>query len=68
MSKDDAPTPVEVPHKRRQLEQALDRWLNEWLAMDLTPSERRRITEEQARRATAHPRLAVGFSGSRAGT
>lgn len=61
MSKEDTPLPAEVPRKRRQLEGALDLHLAQWLAGDtLTPSERRRLEEEKARRKTAIPtRLVV---------
>ena len=68
--KEDAPTPEAVPRKRRQLEQALDRWLAEWLARDdLTPSERRRVEEErdERRRRSGLERRVVGFTGTRAG-
>jgi hypothetical protein len=55
--RDDAPTPADVPKKRRQLHDALDRWLAEWAARDdLTPSERRRVEEERARRKAERKR------------
>lgn len=49
--KEDAPRPAKVPAKKRALEGVLDRWIAEWLAGDdLTPSERRRLEDEKARR------------------
>lgn len=55
--KDDAPTPNEIPRKRRELERALDRWIAVWLTRsDLTPSERRRLEEEQESRKAARGR------------
>lgn len=49
--KTDAPTPATVPTKRRQLHDALDRWLAEWLTRDdLTHSERQRVEAERERR------------------
>lgn len=59
--KDDAPTPEKVPTKRRQLHDALPRWLAEWLARDdLTKRERALIEEEQERRRNLQPTVAVG--------
>ena len=46
--KDNAPTPAEVPTKRRQVREALDRWLAEWIARDdLLPSTRRLLERER---------------------
>lgn len=52
MAKDDlGEAPLEVPKKRRVLEQMPDLWLAQWLARDtLTPSERRRIAEQRQTR------------------
>lgn len=61
--RDDAPRPERVPAKRRQLESAdtLDRWIAEWLASDeITPSERRRLEAEKARRRARVPDNIVG--------
>lgn len=67
--KDDVETPARPPAKRRQLEDALDLWLAVWLSRDdLTPSERRRVEEEKARRRSATARSATyGFTGTQAG-
>lgn len=60
--KDDAPVPERLPRKRRELEDALDRWLAVWLAReDLTPSERRRLEEEKARRKALTPDVQVAL-------
>jgi hypothetical protein len=57
-----------VPKKRRPLESTLDAQLAVWLAQgDLTPSERRRITEEKARRRVVGVKVIVGFTGTREG-
>lgn len=49
--KDDAPTPNAVPRKRRDMHDALDRWIAEWLARsNLTVAERERLEAEKARR------------------
>lgn len=54
--KDDAPAPDQIPVKRRQLERAPDLWLAQWEArVGLTPSERRRVREERARRKALSP-------------
>lgn len=59
--KEDTPLPDQVPAKRRQLEAALDRWLPMWLAREnLTPSERRRVEAERARRKALQPDRIVG--------
>jgi hypothetical protein len=61
VSKDDVDVPDEVPSKRRQLEGALDKWLAVWLTRDdLTPSQRRRLEEEKARRKALVPDQRVG--------
>lgn len=69
--KEDVEVPARPPAKRRQLEAALDLWLAVWLSRDdLTPSERRRVEEEKARRkaeARDGPEIVVGFTGTRAG-
>lgn len=66
--KEDAPVPDAVPKKRRQLEGALDLWLAVWLARDdLTPSERRRVSEVKQRRKDANPQVVVGFLGTTEG-
>lgn len=71
MAKEDVEVPERPPAKRRQLEAALDLWLAVWLdRSDLTPSERRRVEEEKARRKTASRRpfpVVVGFTGTREG-
>jgi hypothetical protein len=60
--KEDAPVPEQVPVKRRQLESAPDRWLAVWLARDdLSPSQRRRVSDEKARRRAARPSVRVGL-------
>lgn len=62
--KDDAPRPAKVPAKRRTLEnenETLDRWIAEWLAGELTPSERRRLEAEKARRRALVPDHPVGI-------
>lgn len=60
--KEDAPTPLAIPHKRRQLEAALDRWIVEWLTRDgLAPSVRRRLVEERARRRIAGHQARLGL-------
>jgi hypothetical protein len=57
-----------VPKKRRQLEAALDAQLAIWLAEGtLTPSERRRVGDEKARRRQTEVGVIVGFTGTRAG-
>lgn len=61
---EDVQVPYQVPAKRKQLEAALDLWLATWLARDdLTPSERRRVTEEKERRKALRAReeRAVGL-------
>lgn len=66
--REDAPVPPRVPRKRRQLEDALDRWIAVWLSRaDLTPSERRRLGEEKQRRKDLVPRCAWAFYGDEAG-
>lgn len=66
--KADAPPPLRPPRKRRPLEQAPDLWLATWLARDdLTPSERRRVTEEKERRKERKVSIIVGFTGAREG-
>lgn len=69
MAKEDIPPlPEGVPKKRKQLEQALDVHIAMWLASDnLTPSERRRLAEEKARRRSKTERVVVGFTGTREG-
>lgn len=49
--KEDTPTPLAIPKKRRQLEAALDRWIAEWLARsNLALGDRKRLEEEKERR------------------
>jgi hypothetical protein len=60
--KEDVEVPQEIPRKRRQLEQALDRWLAVWVARDdLTPSERRRVEAERDRRRHLATTRVIGF-------
>lgn len=67
--KDDAPTPEQIPSKKRALEAALDRWLREWLTKpDITFRERKRITAEMERRKALAPRVSVGIIVGREGT
>lgn len=64
MVKADAERPARVPAKRRQLESLLDVHIAEWLASDaLTPSERRRLQDERARRKAERRRtgLVIGL-------
>lgn len=69
MGKEDVgDAPELVPKKRRQLEQAPDLWLAQWLARDsLTPSERRRVQEQKAERRSAVEAKNVGIIISREG-
>jgi hypothetical protein len=71
VAKEDVPPLGPVPKKRRQLEQALDVHVAMWLASDaLTPSERRRVSEEKDRRRALRregPPVTLGFSGTREG-
>lgn len=60
--KDDVEIPDEIPRKRRELERALPLWIATWLARsDLTPSERRRLEGEKARRKALAPDNRVGL-------
>lgn len=60
--------PERPPRKRRQLEAVPDVWIAMWLAYGaLTPSERRKLEEEKARRKAPSVRRVVGFTGTRAG-
>lgn len=69
--RDDAPTPERIPAKRRQLEDrgvVLDRHIAVWLAReDITPSERRRLEAEKARRKALRPEWIVGLVASQEG-
>lgn len=68
--KEDVEIPERPPRKRRQMEQALDVWLATWAAReDLTPSERRRVEDEQRDRKLRRQRerVVAGFSGTREG-
>lgn len=66
--KDDAPTPEKIPTKRRQLREALDRWLVEWLTRPtITPAEAKRVERERARRKTLKPTTVVGVLAGREG-
>lgn len=68
MTKQDVPPLGPVPKKRRRLQQALDVHLAMWNASTtLTPSERRRVQEERARRRHNEQRVIVGFTGTREG-
>lgn len=69
MSKDDTPPlPDRVPAKRRQIGALLDVHIAMWLASDkLTPSERRRLGEEKARRKALVPERSVGLLVGREG-
>lgn len=59
--KDDAPLPGSVPRKRRQIEGLLDRHIAIWLAgNDITPSDRRKLEEEKARRRATVPDRPIG--------
>lgn len=59
--KDDVAIPARPPHKRKQLEAALDKWLAVWAAdSSLTPSEYRRVQDERDRRKQAAPEQVVG--------
>lgn len=71
MSNDDIEIPTTVPRKRRQVEAALDKWVAVWLERDdLTPSERKRLEEEKARRKQERARegqpvgVIVGVEGA----
>lgn len=60
--KDDAPVPDRVPTKRRQLHDALDRWLAVWATReDLTKRERALVEDERSRRKSLKPSLVVGL-------
>lgn len=53
-----------IPRKRRQLEDQaafLDLHIAMWLDGDITPSERRRLEEEKARRKSLRPNVNVGL-------
>src|SRR4051794_38435133 len=59
--KEDAPLPDRVPRKRREIEQALSLHIAMWLDGDtLTPSERRRLEDEKARRKALQPDNRIG--------
>lgn len=68
MSKDDVQLPDHVPHKRKQVEQILDVHIAMWLASDdITPSERKRLEAEKARRKALVPDRPVGLLVGREG-
>lgn len=69
MSKNDIPDlPDRVPAKRRQVEQLLDVHIAKWLASDaITPSQRRRLEAEKARRKALSPERPVGLLVGREG-
>jgi hypothetical protein len=51
VSKDDAPPPLEIPTKRRQLRAVPDYWLAVWASREnLTTAERRRVEGEREHR------------------
>lgn len=60
--------PDRVPAKRRQVEQLLDVHIAMWLAGDtITPSQRRRLEQEKARRRALAPERPVGLLIGREG-
>jgi hypothetical protein len=69
--RDDVEVPETIPAKRRQLEDTsvvLDKWIAVWLARDdITPSERRRLEAEKARRKALKPERVVGLVVAREG-
>jgi hypothetical protein len=69
--KEDAPAPLAIPTKRRQLDAALDRWIAEWLdRTNLNPSTRRMLEEERERRKVVRktgPPARVGILEAREG-
>lgn len=67
MKDDVPPLPDKVPAKRRQIEAALDVHIAVWLAGELTPSERRRLEAEKARRKALVPDRPVGLLVGREG-
>ena len=68
MKADVPPLPDRVPAKRRQVEQLLDVHIAMWLASDtITPSQRRRLEDEKARRKALVPDNPVGLLVSREG-
>lgn len=69
MSKTDVvDLPDRVPAKRRQVEQLLDAHIAKWLASDMiTPSQRRRLEAEKARRKALSPERPVGLLVGREG-
>lgn len=68
MKDDVPPLPDRVPAKRRQVENILDLHIAMWLASDkLTPSERRRLEGEKARRKALAPERPVGLLVGREG-
>lgn len=70
MAKEDVQElPKEVPKKRKELqERTLDLHIAMWLASDsITPSERRRLEEEKARRKQLTPKNRLGILTDRAG-
>lgn len=61
MKHDVGPLPARVPAKKRQVEQLADLHIAQWLDGDgLTPSERRKLEEEKARRRALVPDRVLG--------
>lgn len=68
MKADVPPLPDRVPAKRRQVEALLDVHIAMWLASDqITPSQRRRLDAEKARRRALTPEQPVGLLVGREG-
>lgn len=62
MKDDVGPLPARVPAKRRAVEGLADLHIAQWLGSDtLTPSERRRLAAERARRRALAPDVPIGL-------
>jgi hypothetical protein len=68
MKQDVGDAPEQIPRKRRQLADAPDLWIAQWLAREgIAPSDRRKLEEEKRQRRAANPEVVVGFTGTREG-